>query len=161
MKRRWLPKGVTQFTDTRGKTRYRYRKTGLPTYYFKHAPGTPEFMAELEAAKSGVPAVKQPRFADGTIDALIVSYYNSPSFRDLEPITQSTYRGIIERWRKDRGTHPVKQIRTHHVDAMMAKMADRPGAANNLRKMLSRLFRHAIKLNWIETQHIDIPHSRG
>lgn len=155
MKRRWLPENVTEFRDRHGVTRYRYRKTGKPTHYFKNPPGTPEFAVELMEAKGAQPPSRQPRFAHGTIDALISSYYNSPSFRDLEPITRSTYRGILERWRKGRGELPVNKIRTHHIDAMMAKMSDRPGAANNLRKMLSRIFRHAIKLNWIENNPVN------
>lgn len=155
MKRRWLPENVSPYTDRHGKVRYRYRKTGHKTHHFRNEPGTHEFMAELQAARKQSPVEKQQRFKPGTIDALIASYYNSPAFRDLEPITCSTYRGILERWRKGRGDLPVNQIRTHHIDAMMAKMSDRPGAANNLRKMLSRIFRHAIKLNWIEANPVN------
>lgn len=155
MKRRWLPDNVTPYKDRHGKERYRFRKAGHKVHHFRNQPGTPEFMAEYLLAKSGGPVEKQPRFAKGTIDALIASYYNSPAFRELEPITRSTYRGILERWRKGRGSNPVALIRTHHIDAMMAKMSERPGAANNLRKMLSRVFRHAIKLNWIENNPVN------
>lgn len=155
MKRRWLPENVTEYKDRHGKTRYRYRKHGQKTHSFKSQPGTAEFMAEYLQAKTSTPEQAQPRFAHGTIDALITSYYHSPAFRELEVITQSTYRGILERWRKGRGDNPVASIRTHHIDAMMARMSDRPGAANNLRKMLSRIFRHAIKLNWIETNPVN------
>ena len=58
MARRWLPENVTKFTDKTGRTRYRFRKKGLPQYLFRHEPGTPEFMAEYSAARKAQPASK-------------------------------------------------------------------------------------------------------
>ena len=40
MPNRELPANVTSFKDRHGKVRYRFRRTGQPTYYFKRDPGT-------------------------------------------------------------------------------------------------------------------------
>lgn len=147
MARRWLPENVSEYRDRHGKPRYRYRKRGQPTYSFRHAPGTPEFMAEYQAAKSAT-AEPLPRFAPFTYDALAVSFYRSPKWLDMKPSSQATYRGIIERFRKANGSKDVRRVDTAAIDAKLAKMADTPAAANNLRKTLARLHRHAIKLGW-------------
>ncbi len=49
-RQRWLPDNVTEYRDRHGQKRYRFRKTGLPEYHFKHLPGTEEFREELAAA---------------------------------------------------------------------------------------------------------------
>lgn len=43
-----LPKNVTRWKDRHGKIRYRFRKTGQPTYYFRSRPGTVTFQREHE-----------------------------------------------------------------------------------------------------------------
>lgn len=147
MARKWLPDNVTEWKDRHGKKRYRFRKTGLPVYHFKHAPGSPEFLAELHAARNAEKPVSE-RFAPFTYDALVDSFYRTPKWLDSKPSTQATYRGIIERFRKDNGTKDVRRVTTANIEKKLAKMADTPAAANNLRKALARLHRHAIKLDW-------------
>lgn len=39
---RQLPKNVTAFTDRHGQLRYRFRKSGLPTVYFRNIPTNEE-----------------------------------------------------------------------------------------------------------------------
>lgn len=40
---RWLPENVTAYRDRHGKTRYRFRKTGLPLHTFRNEPGTADY----------------------------------------------------------------------------------------------------------------------
>lgn len=145
MARRWLPDNVTKFTDKTGRTRYRFRKKGLPQYLFRHEPGTPEFMAEYSAARKAQPASK---YAPGSFHALIDSYYRSKRFRDMRPISQRMRQNALERFRKQHGDKPVKALEARHIDRWMADMVDRPHAANDLRKMLKQLMRHARLLGW-------------
>ncbi|NKJ02781.1 tyrosine-type recombinase/integrase [Novosphingobium sp. SG707] len=147
-KRRWLPPNVTRYQDKTGRWRYRYRKAGKATYSFRAAPGTPEFLAEYEAAKAGQP-VGADRVAPGSVDALCAAYYRSPRWQSMQASTQKTYRSIIERWRKVHGDKPFARLEPRHVDAWLAAMSDRPTAANNLRKALMRLFRYAVRMGWI------------
>jgi integrase len=146
-RRRWLPENVTTYKDRHGKARYRFRKKGLPPYTFRHAPGSAEFMVEYEQARQGT-ATQQDRFAPFTYDALIASFYRTARWLEMRDSSQRTYRGIIERFREKNGTKDVRSITTGAIDRKLSSMADTPAAANNLRKALARLHRHAVKLDW-------------
>lgn len=146
MKRRWLPVGVTAYKDRHGRTRYRYRKAGLPTYSFKNQPGTPEFLAELARAQNALPPPPKPRFEAGTVDAVTEALYNTPRWRSMKPSSQKTYRSILERFRANNGDLKVAAITSGAIDRKLAQMEATPAAANNLRKALSRLFKQAIKM---------------
>ena len=146
-RKKWLPENVTEYADRHGRKRYRFRKTGLPTYHFKHAPGSPEFLAEYHAAKNAEKPVAE-RYAPFTYDALIDSFYRTPRWLQSRDSTQKTYRGIIEGFRAKNGTKDVRRVKTESIEKKLTKMAETPSAANNLRKVLARLHRHAIKLGW-------------
>jgi hypothetical protein len=155
MARRWLPPNVTAFKDRHGKTRYRFRQTGKPSCYLHHAPGTPEFMAEYHAAQNGTMPPPEERWPPFTYDALITSFYQSPRWIDSKPSTQKTYRSIIERFRAKNGGKDVRRITTAAIERKLSLMRDTPAAANNLRKVLARLHRHAIKLGWRQDNPVD------
>lgn len=143
----WLPDNVGPYRDRHGKVRYRFRKRGLPTYHFKSEPGTPEFLEEWQAARSAAPSPARVA-APGSYDALISSFYRTPRWLAMKPSSQKTYRGIIEAFRAKNGGKDARRITAAAIDAKLGSMADTPAAANNLRKTLSRLHRHAIKLGW-------------
>lgn len=147
-----LPPGVTVYRDRHGKARYRYRRTGMKTYAFKSAPGTPQFEAEYAACKGQAVAVGEGRAIPGSIDDLCERYYASPAWKDMALNSQTTYRGIIERFRnrkkksgKRHGDLPAAAMTTANIDKLLGEMASTPAAANNLRKVLKRLFRIAVK----------------
>lgn len=146
--RRWLPLNVTQYKDRHGRVRYRFRKKGLKPHSFRNAPGTPEFLAELHAAQNAGPFAPEARYAPYTYDALIVAFYQTPRWLGMKPSSQKTYRGIIEDFRKTNGTKDVRRITTASVEKKLGKLSATPAKANNLRKALARLHRHAIKLDW-------------
>ena len=146
-RRKWLPDNVTEYEDRHGKKRYRFRKTGLPTYHFRNEPGTSQFMEEYLLAKGAEKPAPEPRFAAGTVDAVIAALYKTPKWRAQKPSSKATYRGILERFRTGNGHHQIVDITTEVIDEKLAGMESTPAAANNLRKALSRLFKQAIKMN--------------
>lgn len=150
-RKKWLPDNVTQYRDRHGKKRYRFRKVGLPTYSFRNEPGTPEFMEEYHLAKASLKPEPEPRFAAGTIDAVVASLYKTPRWKKMKPTSKRTYQSIIERFRAKNGHLMVKDITTAAIDKKLAAMSETPAAANNLRKALSRIFRQAIKMELIAT----------
>lgn len=148
MKRRWLPLYVTAYADRHGKTRYRFRRKGFATYSFRSAPGTEGFRIEYEACLAAATQsadIVVKRAKAGSINDLIIRYYGTPAWHGMQPTSQRTYRGIIERFRSAHGDKPVATVEARHLDAILGKMADRPAAANNLRKVLKRLFGYAVK----------------
>ncbi|MBO9602592.1 MAG: tyrosine-type recombinase/integrase [Novosphingobium sp.] len=147
MVRRWLPENVTAYRDRHGKQRYRFRKKGAPTHHFQAEPGTPEFLAELTEARAAKLS-DEPRSAPFTYDALIASFYRTPKWLAMKPSSQRTYRSIIERFRAGNGHVDVRRVDTAAIDKKLSAMSATPAAANNLRKALGRLHRHAIKLSW-------------
>jgi integrase len=148
VKRRWLPLYVTAYADRHGKTRYRFRRKGFATYAFRSAPGTEAFRVEYAACMAAEPQSASAivsRAIPGSINDLVIRYYGTPAWHGMQPSSQNTYRGIIERFRQAHGDKPVAAVQTRHLDAILGKMADRPAAANNLRKVLKRLFAYAVK----------------
>lgn len=147
--------GASPYKDRHGVRRWRYRKGAfsreLGTDY-----GSEEFLRRYEAAqtehrtgrKAGAGASQT---VPGSINDLVASYYRTPEWRGLAELTTKTYRGIIEPFRVEHGTKLVARIERKHVMAILAKKADTPAAANNLRKRLGQLFDHAIALDWIKS----------
>jgi integrase len=80
------------------------------------------------------------------MNALRVSYLNSPNFRSLAPSTQSAYRSIIDRLCEATGNHRVAMLERKHVVNMMAARSDQPTTANDLRKVLRAMMQHAIEI---------------
>ena len=162
MTRRWLPENVTQWRDRHGKARYRFRKKGHPQHSFRHEPGTPEFMEEYHAARAATldAAPRHPAFS---YDALIASFYRTNRWTEMRPTSQKTYRGIIERFRAKNGGKDVRHVTAAAIDAKLSRMSATPAAANNLRKVLKRLHRHAVRLGWRTDNPVDAtdPYKKG
>lgn len=57
---RELPHHVSAFKDRHGRTRYRFRKLGLPTHYFRARPGTEAFMEEWRGCLTGETQASPP-----------------------------------------------------------------------------------------------------
>lgn len=151
----WLPENVTPYKDRHGKTRYRFRKTGLPSYHFRNEPGSPEFMEEYLLAKAAAKPEPEPRYAAGTVDAVVAALYKTPRWRAMKPSSRATYQGIIERFRKTNGHRAITAITAQRIDRKLGAMIDTPAAANNLRKALSRIFKQAIKMGLMKHNPVD------
>lgn len=139
---------VHEFRDRHGKVRRYFRRPGYKTVPLLGLPGSAEFMDAYRAAVAGETATKElvgrARSIPGSVAALISSYYGSAQFLSLSPSTQTTYRGIIERFRVDHGNRRVAMLeRRHIVSILQAKIAT-PAAGNNWLRMIRMLMQFAI-----------------
>jgi integrase len=151
MKRRGLPKHVSEFQNRHKVWTLRFRRKGWPTVYPKSAPGTDEFAEEYRRwLARDLLEIGSNRTKPGSVRALAVSYFASPDYRSLKASTARVYRGIIERLCGEAGGTGIKigdlpaaGMKREHVVKLMER---RKGtAANRLRKLLHLLMRHAVE----------------
>lgn len=146
MIRRKHPKHVQAFIDRNGCARYYFRKPGLKRVPLPGLPWSPEFMESYEAALN--PDWQQPRIGasrtkPGTVNAVIVSYYNlSLEFKGMAVGTQKMRRAILERFRADYGDRSIATLDERAVRAILVKRT--PLAGRNLLKTLRGLIKHSI-----------------
>src|SRR5271170_6016078 len=99
MKRR-NPPHVHGYIDQHGKPKFYYRVAGRPKIRLRGLPWSEEFMTALSAAEKGEwskPEIGASRTVAGTVNAALVSYYQSRSFRDgLAKSSQQMRRAILE-----------------------------------------------------------------
>ncbi|RMF38123.1 MAG: integrase [Alphaproteobacteria bacterium] len=139
--------GVSRVRDRHGKPRWRFRR-GLVDCYIHGEYGSPEFIAQYELALAGNrPDGKPttPRATPGTFEWLIRSYRDTPGFRNLAQITRRNLGHEMEWLRHQIGDLPFARFEVRHVEALMGRK-EGPTAANKVRKLLSRLFNHAIRI---------------
>lgn len=143
-----LPKYVSEFIDNRGKRRYRFRRRGVSAY-LPAPPFSDDFndayAAALTGQKSSDLGTRAPK---GSLAALVAAYYRSPEYLNLKPITQRTYRSVIEPLREKYGDRPVNQLERRHIKSLMAEQSG-PGAANKLLRYFRLLLEFAVELEWI------------
>jgi integrase len=170
MSKRRLPQYVSAFFDRHGTERFRYRK-GYVTRYLPGPYNSPAFKAALEAAKNAEPIVKEPRHARGTFNELLGLFYRTATFLNLNNRRQAIVRGVLEAFRADYGDDLVINCKPRHVEQFLLdkKQKRRVGkrtvggaaAARNLHKQLKRLFKLAVKLEWIVVNPADTADSAG
>ena len=148
-----LPKHCTWNTDRHNKRRIRFRK-GYYSTYLSGVPYSEGFMQQYHALLDGQSARLESKNGDrlepGTINAVIVSFYQCTDFVKLKASTQRARRNMLEKFRAQHGKKRLALLTAAHVKAMMGDMADRPDAANNLLKALRVLLRHAIDMGLIQ-----------
>lgn len=157
MKRK-LPQYVSAFHDRHGVERFRYRK-GTVSRYLRGPYNSPEFKADLKAARSAEPIQRLERSNAGTVDDLCARYYASATFQKAGQSRQKVARAIIESFRAEFGKDMVSGFRFDHIEAILIARSKKrregkrtlggPIAAANLHKQLKRLFRYAVKLGLI------------
>jgi integrase len=141
------PKWVHGFLDRHQKPRFYFRRPGFKRVALPGLPWSPEFMSAYEEALAGQPAsVGAARTIPGSMRALAVSYYNGAAFRALCARTQYERRGIIDRFCREHGDKRLATLQRHHIVKLIAARAAQPGAANNLRKALRELMKHAVEI---------------
>jgi hypothetical protein len=164
-----LPKHCTWQTDRHGVRRCRFRR-GISVYL----PGIPwsepfmrAYAAALELTETGTAASSPKGGGPGSIDALVRSY-DELVLPLLAEATRVTRRGILARFCAEFGRDLVVNFKRQHLTAIIADKAKKSGkhSANNLRKALRHLFKHAVRIGWregnpvVETESIKAP-SRG
>lgn len=156
-----LPKYVSAFSDRHGKTRYRFRKSGLKTCFPKSNYPSQEFNDEFaswlhqETETDFIRATNKR----GSIDELLTKYISSSSFQGNDT-TKSKKRAILQKFCDKENEHHLRQgerpaatcpfyVVDKYVTERSIKRPDRSGgpeAANRARKVLLGMFRYAIKL---------------
>ncbi len=113
--------------------------------------GGPEFLAAYDTALNGKEKrIGVSRTIPGSMNALVVSYYESAEFKALRPSTARVYRNILERFREAHGDKSASGMQSRHVRSLMDEKAATPDAARRLLGMLSILMERAIALGWRE-----------
>lgn len=140
---------VHEYTDRHGRLRRYVRMRGSKRVALKGEPGSAEFMAIYHAALDGrAPTAPASRAQPGTIAALVARYYASGAFAKLRPTTQTTYRGILNRFVAAHGDKRVASLERGHVQRMMDARASTPQAANNWLALLRMTMALAVELGW-------------
>lgn len=170
MTKRRLPKYVSAYFDRHGTERFRYRR-GEVSRQLAGPFNSAAFKASLDDARQETPAPKPSRFIPGSFDELLSLYYRSAKFTAAGEKRQAIIRGILEAFRADYGRDLVTNCKARHVEAfLVAKRQKRvvgkrsvggPEAARALHKQLKRLFRLAVKLEWISVNPAELADSAG
>jgi integrase len=142
------PKFVHGYRDRHGRARFYFRRAGFAKVPLPGLPWSPEFMDAYEQALAGQPPIEpgKAKLKPGTMDALALSYLASPAFTTLADNSRLTYRRAIERFCRQHGSKPATGLQRQHIVKLMSGLADRPQAANQLRKILRALMQHAVEI---------------
>ncbi len=143
-------KYVHAFRDRMGRMRYYFRRHGIRTV-LPGLPGSNQFMAAYGALLSVPSKTVEPRAkaAKGTFAALAIRYYGSPQYHSLSATSRANYRRVIDGFLEEHGHRQVKEMTREHVDIIIGKMANKPGAGIILLKRVRTLVRYALALGWI------------
>lgn len=149
------PRYVHDFIDSRGKPRNAFRRAGQIKVPLRWPMYNEAWWKAYHAALAGTPEPTPGAGAfktvPGTMNALIVEYYQSSAFTSNAATTQATYRNQLEAIRKEHGDKPVALIKTKHIDALLGEIAKKSTAqAQKLKKRHTTLFRLAVKWGYRE-----------
>jgi integrase len=140
-------KYLNEYRDVRGKIRRYFRRPGHKRIPLPGLPGSDEFMAAYQAASAGVAAPPGvSRTKPGTVNAVIVGYYQSLAFRELASGTQAERRNILERFREQYGDNRIAMLEQRHIIKLLSHM--KPAASRNWLKTLRALLDFAIAENF-------------
>jgi integrase len=148
-------KYVHQWVDKRNggaKARYYFRRPGFKRIPLPGLLGSQEFMEAYQAALAGQalprPMIGASRTKPGSISALVVSYLTSAAFLSLKAATQTTYRNILERFRREHGDKPVALLTRQHINAILAAKVSTPAEANHWLRLVKALMIFAVEDEW-------------
>lgn len=145
------PKFTHEFIDHDGTPRFYLRVPGRKRVPLPGLPWSPEFMQAREKALAGdwnAPPIGANRTKAGTVNAAIISYYQSTAFTEgLAKSTRTSRRAILERFRNEHGD---KRIALLHKSALQAILNKRSAvAAKNWKKALRGFLDHCLSLDMI------------
>jgi hypothetical protein len=124
MKRK-SPPFVRGYIDQHGTAKFYFRKAGQPKVRLRGLPWSPEFMAAYEVANSGQctkPETGASRTVPGTVNAALVSYYQSSAFCDgLAESSRKMRRAILECFREEHGTKRIGMLHKKALQAILNK----------------------------------------
>ncbi len=146
MKRRREFPHASWYRDRHGSRRWRYRFKGFSAELGRDY-GSDEFIQRYEAAvQQQNMGAGRSRTLPGTLNAVVVSWYRSPAFLDLEDSTRTVYRNLIDRLRERHGHKRIAQLEKRHILQLIAEKANTPTAANRRLSLLRLLLDHAMDM---------------
>ncbi len=143
MRRPNLP--YLEFKTIKGRE-YIYFRKGKFRRRLPANPDSEEFAREYWAIRSG----KRNMPSKTTWNALIASYYASPTFKTKAKGTRANYRRHCEAIREKNGTKDVNSFSRRHALAVRDALQSNWSKANERIAVLSILCNHAVDLEWIE-----------
>ena len=163
---RRLPKYVHGFIDRQGRPRHYLRRPGVPKIALPGPAvvgavhGRLPRRAEADGSsgrRTIVAAAGADRIVPRSLRALAVALLRSRRpIAQLKEISQGRYKSQIEILLPDAGpgrsnptaTSRPAGLQRKHIEALMARRADKPDAANMLRRMLREMMKVAIQQGW-------------
>lgn len=143
---------IHRVKDRYGKIRLYLRRPGHPAIPLPPEADAGFFDAYQKAVARTNAAVKTAPINMDTLAALGDAWQRSAQFKQLTPSSQQRYRLLLASLaREDYAMFKVKDFEPRHIRRAVARLADKPGAANNRLKMLRALFAFAIEDGWRET----------
>ena len=144
-------KYVNAFANRRRKNervRYYFRRRGFKAIPLPGLPGSEAFMEAYQMALAAIPDTDRAEIGSrqtepGTINALVVSYYNSADWANLMDDTRSSRRRIIEKFRAKHGSKRVRLLSREHIVKMLAEIT-RPTAKRSWLKAIHGLVKHSV-----------------
>ena len=104
-------------------------------------------MAAYQAALAALPdklsQIGAGRTSPGTINALVIAYYQSASWNNLAPDTRKRRRRAIERFRIQHGDKRVVLLRRDHIEQMLAAI-EKPTGKRGWLKAIRPLVQSAV-----------------
>jgi integrase len=144
-------KYVHAFRDRTGRMRFYFRRRGKRTP-LPGLPGSSDFMDAYASLLSVPMNVVQPRrtAAPKTFAALATRYFGSPQYLSLSMTSRGNYRRVIDGFLEEHGHRRVDQMKREHIDVVIGKFANKPGAGIVLLKRMRTLIRYALALGWVD-----------
>jgi site-specific recombinase XerD len=148
------PKYTHGFIDHDGKPRFYLRVPGRKRVPLPGLPWSAEFMTAREQALkddwSAPIEIGASRTRAGTVNAALVSYYQSTAFTEgLAEGTRKSRRAILERFREEHGDKRIALLHKKALQTIFNKKS--AAAAKNWKKALRGFIDHCISLEMIET----------
>ena len=142
------PNGTRHYYFRRNKQRWPLRGEPLSEAFLEEYR---RLLAETESGKGAAPPKDRRAFGSGSFGALVSDYLASGDFRQKKASTQDTYRRVLEQLQARHGNKPTSALRRRHIRKMRDELADTPGAANTVVRMLKVVLSFAVEEEWIES----------
>ena len=144
-------KYLNQFRDRHGKLRTYFRRNGLVRAI---DPDAPDFAAAYENALRDSQAAPEPEstlaYPKGTFGALSHAYEFSAGFKQLAKSTRREMGYTIKKLTAAHGHRRVTELSRQDVLGWQDELADRPGTANNMLRVMKRLMSFAVDRGYRE-----------
>jgi hypothetical protein len=137
------------FRDRTGTLRFYFRRNGIRTR-LPRSFGSRDFLDAYAAALGEQTA--EPAERKGILPAHSARWQPATLHRRIfcpcRQQVRTNYRRAIDRFLIEHGHRRVDQMKREHVDAILGKFADKPGAGIILLKRMRTLLRYAIEIGW-------------